>query len=192
MAHQMPTGLWTISGPSGAGKTTLLTSLLQKFPKAKPLLRVTTRAQRPTDVPGEYEYLSIPQFEEQGQAGRFLWVAPMHGYFHAAPKDTIDDALSDTSLTIADISPGVTEVLFSYAQSTGKHRLIRSIYLDIQDQDEIRRRLTERNQDNIDRRVRECQSWYAKANQSYVPFCIIDASAPCEAVLEQALVFLSR
>ena len=191
MVYQGPTGLSTISGPSGAGKTTLLGSILKRFPQAKPLLRVTTRLKRPTDNPNEYRYVSDAEFDALVQQQAFMWHMEIHGFRHGAPRAETTEALI-RGHTVGDISYRSAEILMHHAHLMERQTCIRSAYLYITDERELRRRLAARNELEVDRRIAECRSWNEAARRSFVPFEFIDARAPQEEVLQQALEFFQQ
>ncbi len=63
-------------GPSGVGKTSFVEALRQRDNRFRSLLSVTTRKPRDTDLEGEYQYVTLEQFEEWEAQDDFQWKVP--------------------------------------------------------------------------------------------------------------------
>src|ERR1035437_3319491 len=118
----------SITGPSGVGKTTLMHNLLQRLPNAVPLTSVTTRAPRPSDEPGEYEYVSNDEFDAIAKSGAFLWEARAYVNRYGTRKAIIDEALASTKLYIPVLVIDAVTTLHAYATANGTTDALHSMY----------------------------------------------------------------
>lgn len=151
--------LLTLSAPSGAGKTTAACNLIPLG--VTPLISVTTRAPRPSDLTGEYEYVTDAAFAEYQTRGDFLWNVEVHGNRYGTRKRDIDEALASAQWYVAILTLDVLVQLHEYARHRRANRRIKSFYLWIEDERELRRRLVYRGDapEDIERRIGECRSW---------------------------------
>lgn len=189
MVHKAPRGIWTISGPSAAGKTTLIASILTKVPHARPLRRIVTRAPRQNDTPGAYEYLSTETFMAQKARCEFLWPVQIHGTWNGVRYADVSTALQPDRLTTVDFAPVNVEKLVAYVRVHSAETRIKSIYLDVADEGELRQRMQERGETHQDTRISDSRPWREDALRSFVPFHFVDALMRPEEVLSQALAF---
>lgn len=98
----------SITGPSGVGKTTLARELLRTHPDWGIVVSITTREPRPSDLRGEYRYISHEEFEEREAREEFIWAAEVHGIRNGTLFASIDEALEQ-------------EGAFSYASDSAGH-----------------------------------------------------------------------
>lgn len=179
----------SITGPSGVGKTTLLHNLLREIPKARVLTSVTTRERRPSDEPGEYEYVSDAEFDAMSSRGDFLWEVHPHGKKYATRKDSIDTALRE-GFYIPVLVVGAVVKLRAYATTQGLADRVRSLYILIDDEAELKKRFVERNdmtEAQIESRLLECRTWNDEARRSGVPFIYLPATKKREEILADAM-----
>lgn len=185
----------TITGPSGVGKSTLANGLYEYVSSlgllALPLQSVTTRLPRKGDMFGEYDRVSVSAFKKLVDSGAFLWHVGVHGYQFGTKKVAIEDALAE-GLHIAILVIEAVEQLHTYAAGVGTSDVLESLYLHLDDEDELRRRLHERGDTaDIEERIVECRTWNDKARRTHAPFYMLDASLPAANVLIQAVECLS-
>lgn len=96
--------LIVISGPSGAGKTSICKVILAQLPRATWSVSVTTRPQRPGDVPGEsYEFITRDEFDRREAAGEFLESAEYVGHRYGTPRKAVERALADGCYVVLEI-----------------------------------------------------------------------------------------
>lgn len=183
---------WTITGPSASGKTTLARNILAAHPEAKPLTSTTTRAPRPTDMPGEYEYVSNEEFDRLSRQGAFLWEVAPHGNRYGTRKSAVDAAFLE-SLYVPILVIEAVVKLHSYAAARGQGAQVRSLYIHIEDEAELRKRITGRGDspEEIERRLHECLDWNERSLASGVPFYMLDGSKTPEEMSREALAFFS-
>ncbi|MGQ0553046.1 MAG: guanylate kinase [Planctomycetota bacterium] len=84
-----------LSGPSGAGKTTVKNRLRQ-HPRVQVAVTVTTRDQRPGEVPDrDYHFVSREQFLQMKSEGRFAETNDVfaNGKFYGSLRSELDAAL---------------------------------------------------------------------------------------------------
>jgi len=166
----------TITGPSASGKTSLARALRVRRPEINLLKSTTTRTPRPSDMPGEYEYVTESEFTEIEQSGDFIWTVEVHGNRYGTRKSGIDEAAS-SGIFIAIVIVSAVVSLRSYLGRNGSTESIRSVYLDIADEKMLHARLTKRGDtsEDIDIRINECKSWARQRDACDVPFTIHDA-----------------
>lgn len=180
----------SITGPSGVGKTTLMHNLLARLPDARPLVSVTTRAPRPTDEPGEYEYVNQAEFDARSTRGDFLWEVHPHGKHYATAKAAVDVAFESPGVFIPPLVISAVGTLLEYAKTRGISGAVHSIYIWIEDEAELRKRFEHRGDmtpQEIESRLAECRSWNAEAKASGLPFIYLQATKTPEEILTDAL-----
>ncbi len=183
----------SLTGPSGVGKTTLLHNLLRTLPNAHPLESITTRAPRSSDEPGEYRYVERGQFEAMESEGVFLWTAHSDTNRYGTRKVIVDSALG-SGMYIPILVMQVISILYSYADRVHKKNELRLIYIHMNDEEELRKRLQERGDSaqSIERRIKECRSWHTDAKASGVPFLFLEGSLSREKLLEQSVAYMQN
>ena len=182
--------IWSLTGPSASGKTTIARLLQKAVPEAKPLMSVTTRPPRPSDNPGEYEYVSEAQFSSLSRAREFLWEVAPHGHRYATRKSRIDEALAEGIFIPIIVIEAVVK-LHAYAAAQGKADSVRSLYIRMSDEEELRRRFSVRGDDpaDMERRIAQCRDWNARARSAGIPFYMMDGEGTPESKAEEALAF---
>lgn len=79
--------LLVIVAPSGAGKTSLVRAMLQARDGIELSVSSTTRKPRPGERNGvDYEFLSMPAFEERRAQGDFIEWAKVHGNYYGTSR----------------------------------------------------------------------------------------------------------
>ncbi len=165
-------------------------NLLQALPGAKPLMSYTTRAARPSDEPGEYSYISQEEFDRMSQAGEFLWEAHAYVNHYGTRKADIDMALeSKTALYMPVIVLSAVKKLHEYANEVGKIQNLHSMYIHIEDEQELRNRFKERGDkpEEVEARINECRNWNEEAKNLGVPFIWLQAQKKREDIVADAL-----
>ncbi len=182
--------IWSLSGPSASGKTTIARLILQLVPEAKPLQSVTTRPPRPSDNPGEYEYVSESEFDRLSRAREFLWEVAPHGHRYATRKSRVDEGLGDGIYIPILVIEAVVK-LHAYAQAQGKAKEVRSLYVKMTDEKELRGRFAKRGDDpaDMERRLLQCRDWNARAESAGIPFYMLKGEGPPEEKAAEALAF---
>ena len=93
-AEHPPRGrLVVLSGAAGSGKSTIVARLLAQHGDlpVRRSISATTRAPRPGEADGvDYLFITVPQFEAERDAGRYLEWAQVHNHFYATPLGPID------------------------------------------------------------------------------------------------------
>lgn len=186
--------LVSISGPSASGKTTVARKLIEHFTKGDSPLLIshTTRAPRPSDIPGEYSYVSDDEFEKLRDSGAFLWVAEVYGNKYGTLRLTVEDALAKP-ISFAILTIPATESLFRFMKEQGRDAELLPLYLRIADEGVLRERLTSRGDAEKDIAVRlvENRNWDALQEASVVPFHIIDSSKDRDGIVADAKAIVS-
>lgn len=87
--------LVTLTGPTASGKTSIARRLLEEIPDSSMVLSLTARAPRPTDVPGEYRYVTHVEFEDLDTQGLFEWAVSHKGHWYGTLKESLHEAISN-------------------------------------------------------------------------------------------------
>jgi guanylate kinase len=170
-------------------------NLLAALPNTKPLLSYTTRAPRPSDEPGEYEYVTQEKFDEMSKAHEFLWEAHAYVNHYGTRKVDIDQALTDyTHIYMPVLVIDVIKQLHDYAKAMHKSGSLYSMYIKIEDENELRSRFKERGDkpEEVEARIAECKDWNEKAKTSGVPFIFLEAQESREKIVEDAMGHLKK
>jgi guanylate kinase len=183
----------TITGPSAAGKTVLLGNLRAARPDIRSLISTTTRSPRASDVEGEYRHVSHDDFAREVHAGDFLWHVEMHGNRYGTRALDVDHALR-SGIYVAVLLVGAVRDLHVHALTKGMKAGMRSVYLRIDNEEEVRRRLTLRDgpSADVERRIADCRTWNAQAAMCGVRMRFIEATRPKEEVARTALAYLDK
>lgn len=177
----------TISGRSGSGKSTLLGGIMHTRQGVAPLESITTRKSRPTDVAGEYVYVSHKEFDALKAERALLWHVKVHDYRFGTRKDVIEEAFTK-GFFVALLAIEAAEKLHQYAKEKNLEHHLRSVYLDIDNEDELRRRLIQRGDTaDLEKRILDCRNWGRQAQVSSARFKLINASATAQVVLLNTL-----
>lgn len=94
-----------LSSPSGAGKTSLTRALLVEHVSGLSVsVSVTTRAKRPSEIPGQdYDFIDVDEFLALRDRGDLLEWAEVHGNYYGTPRRPVEKALSAGTDMIFDI-----------------------------------------------------------------------------------------
>ncbi len=182
----MPARIISISGASASGKTTVARELLSSLHGSLMLLSVTTRLRRPSDVPGEYQYVSQEEFDKLDRDDSFLWSVGAHGNRYGTLRSSVEAACAG-STSIAILTIPAAEKLAAFLTERFPGVSFSPIYLRTGDITLLEKRLRGRgdSEDDIRIRIEECKTWNELAAHSFVPFQTIDASSPLPAMVEE-------
>ena len=186
--------LLTITGPSASGKTSLARALITRIQGSTMMQSVTTREARPSDLHGEYEYVSPEQFAEIETAGSFLWTVDVYGNRYGTRKEAASSAAEENGIVFAILTVAATKTLHAYLKEIGKEEEIQSVYLDIADEDLLRMRLQKRGdtKESIDLRIEQSRTWAEERDQSGLPYIIYDAGDDSDYLAEKVLTVLRK
>jgi guanylate kinase len=143
--------LFIVSAPSGAGKSSLVKAMLEADPQLRLSISYTTRAPRPGEVNGrEYHFVDRAQFQAMLERNEFLESAEVYGNWYGTSQVWIQQEMQAGRDIILEIDwQGAAQVRKLFPGAVSIFILPPSI-------EELRRRLTGRNQDSeeiIARRV---------------------------------------
>ena len=134
-----------LSSPSGAGKTTITKKIQQKYQSFKISVSHTTRKPRPNEVDGvDYHFISHEKFKKYINDGKFYEYAKIFDNYYGTSKESVDETIKKNDI-IFDIDWQGTQQLSKF-----KNLKLIKIYLIPPNKEELKERLTKRNQDSPD------------------------------------------
>ena len=150
-----------LSSPSGAGKTTITKKIQQKYQSFKISVSHTTRKPRPNEVDGvDYHFVSHEKFKKYINDGKFYEYAKIFDNYYGTSKESVDETIKKNDI-IFDIDWQGTQQLSKF-----KNLKLIKIYLIPPNKEELKERLTKRNQDSpeeVERRYKaydkDIQHW---------------------------------
>ncbi len=132
-----------LSSPSGAGKTTISRELLARDPNISLSVSVTTRPQRPGEVPGrDYDFIDPVGFNLMVNRDELLEHAKVFDHYYGTPRAPVEAVLTRGSDVLFDIDWQGTQQL----SQTAREDLV-SVFILPPSTDELHRRLRTRAQD---------------------------------------------
>lgn len=156
----------TLTGASGAGKTTIAKELLEKLPIDAQVVPSYTirkfRKPRPTDISGEYKYVSGLRFWFLKTIGAFCWTAYPHGNSYGTTKRWVTRALQDDDVIyIMILTPDAIKTLKRFAERKGLFGQVYSFYVYSPPQEVLRQRLEKRGDsaEEVAKRLADCLRW---------------------------------
>ena len=161
MNHDSNNIMVILSSPSGAGKTTITKKIQQKYQSFKISVSHTTRKPRPNEVDGvDYYFVSHEKFKKLISEGKFYEYAKIFDNYYGTSKESVDEMIKKNDI-IFDIDWQGTQQLSKF-----KNLKLIKIYLIPPNKDELKKRLTKRNQDSpqeVERRFKaydkDIQHW---------------------------------
>ncbi len=163
----------TITGPSGAGKSSIAKRLLELDPTMQLVVSLTSRAPRPSDLPGEYRSrITMDEFNYRSRFNEFLWLVETHGSWYGTLTVSVSEALRSPSPSLMILVPEVLKLLYDHIGSEGG---ILPFYILSPSRKELHRRLEKRGDDEkaIRRRIGDCKKWDKEAGKSNIPYIFI-------------------
>ena len=143
-----------LSSPSGAGKTTITKKIQQKYNSFKVSVSHTTRKPRSNEVDGvDYNFISHDEFKSLIKEDKFYEYAKIFDNFYGTSKKTVNDLIKKNDI-IFDIDWQGTKQLSKF-----KNLNLIKIYLIPPNKNEIKKRLTQRNQDSKEEVERRFKSF---------------------------------
>lgn len=148
--------LFIVASPSGGGKSSLISALLQQDENVRLSVSHTTRRPRPREEHGvHYYFVSGPEFLDLAGRDAFLEHAQVFDNHYGTGRDAVEKQLADGFDVLLDIDwQGARQVRKSFPSSRG-------IFILPPSMEELRRRLTDRGQDEadvIERRMRDARA----------------------------------
>ena len=93
-----------LSAPSGGGKTTIARLLLARRPDLGYSVSCTTRAPRPTEVPGrDYYFMTRAEFLAKREQGAFAESAEVHGNLYGTLEAEVERVMAAGQHVVMDI-----------------------------------------------------------------------------------------
>lgn len=180
----------TLTGASGSGKTAIAKELFSRLPNAEPLISYTTRAARPSDLPGDFAYLDQQTFDRMRDDGSFVWTAAVADTRYGTTKESLHAALMDhKEFRIMILVPSALPHLYAYADEIGMRDQIRSFVISVPSEETLRSRMTARGDApaDIEKRITACATFEKDARVSEIPFLWIDNSGELSDAVDEIL-----
>lgn len=155
----------TLSGASGSGKTSIVQKILAAWDGVFLIPSMTTRAKRVSDVAGEYVHITKEEFSRRKELGEFLEYDNPHGDWYGTLRSSFEQARDSRHLGLKAISPEGAQAFYSAAPE-----IVLPLYILPPPEGILKERLTKRgeSQERIERRLEDCQHWYAESQLSPV------------------------
>ncbi len=135
-----------LSSPSGAGKTTLTKKIQQKYQDFKISVSHTTRKPRTNEVEGiDYFFITHEEFKNKILNNEFYEYATIFDNFYGTSRGSVNELIKSNNNILFDIDWQGTKQLSKFNEL----QLIK-IFLLPPNKKELKNRLIQRNQDNID------------------------------------------
>ena len=135
-----------LSSPSGAGKTTLTKKIQQKYQNFKISISHTTRKPRTNEIEGvDYFFVSHEEFKNKILNNEFYEYAKIFDNYYGTSRESVNVIIKNNNNILFDIDWQGTQQLSNF-----KELNLIKIYLVPPNKEELRSRLIQRNQDNID------------------------------------------
>lgn len=176
----------TLTGSSGAGKTTYCKELLLRKTEWKLVPSRTSRKPRQTDLPGEYVCgESSEKFAQMAANKEILWQINEHGNTYATLRQDVELAANSDDVHLMLITPSAVEMLRKFL---GQAKLLH-FYLLSPSEKELKKRLSRRNasEEEISRRISDCQTWDSEAINSEIPYSFIRGDILIEDAVDSVL-----
>jgi guanylate kinase len=108
-----------LSAPSGGGKTTIARMLLERRADLGYSVSCTTRAPRPTEVPGrDYYFISRAEFLEKREEGAFAESAEVHGNLYGTLRAEVERVMAAGRHVVMDIDvQGAVQFMRAFPQT---------------------------------------------------------------------------
>lgn len=181
----MPKKILSFTGSSGTGKSTLAKALGFPF-----VLSTTTRASRPSDNPGEYEYVTNDYFDEMKRCKGFIWSIPFGGSWYGTKYQPVNHALMSQDYSLMILVPEVVPKLLHYAGTDA----VLPFYIRSPLEEVLRSRLEKRGEssETIERRLQESKRWDSETESSEIPYVFITNNGTIEGAVEQVRKYLKQ
>jgi guanylate kinase len=137
--------LLVVSGPSGSGKDSVIAALRTLEPRIGYCVSTTTRAPRPGEIEGvHYHFVARGRFEEMAAAGEFLETREYAGNLYGTPKTFVEQTLrSGRDLVMKPEVNGAMKIKGLFPEAV-------LVFLTVRTEEELARRLEDRNADGAD------------------------------------------
>ncbi|MBV8082957.1 MAG: guanylate kinase [Candidatus Eremiobacteraeota bacterium] len=137
--------LLVVSGPSGSGKDSVIAALRTLEPRIGYCVSTTTRAARPGETEGvHYHFVTREAFEAMDARREFLETREYAGNLYGTPRAFVEDALrSGRDIVLKPEVNGAMRIKELYPQAV-------LVFLTVRSEDELVRRLEERDADGPD------------------------------------------
>lgn len=137
--------LLVIAGPSGVGKDSVLNELMRRDADLQFVVTATTRPPRPGEVNGvDYIFVSNDEFADMIENNELIEYAIVYNDFKGIPKKNVRAALSTGKDVVMRLDVQGAETIRNLAPEAVQ------IFLTVQDEDDMVRRLTARQTEKTD------------------------------------------
>ncbi len=155
--------VFIISAPSGTGKTSLNSKLTKDYQLVEVSVSLTSRAQRPAEIPGiSYDFVTPEQFEHYIKSGDMLEYANVFGNFYGTRKSDVNRIQNLGKHVILEIDvEGCKSVKKLLPES-------QSLFIFPPSLDVTWKRLAQRGTDSLETRARRLKAARDEIDQSLI------------------------
>ena len=186
MKHDNNNIMVVLSSPSGAGKTTITKKIQQKLSSFKISVSHTTRKPRPNEVNGvDYYFVNSEEFKSLINENKLYEYAKIFDNYYGTSKDIVNNLIKSNDI-IFDIDWQGNKQLSKY-----KNLNLVKIFITTKDKEELKRRLTKRNQDSDEEVKKRLKSYEEdiKHWDDYDYIVINDDLENCFKQIEKIILF---
>ena len=186
MKHDNKNIMVVLSSPSGAGKTTITKKIQQKLSSFKISVSHTTRKPRPNEVNGvDYYFVNSEKFKSLINENKLYEYAKIFDNYYGTSKDIVNNLIKSNDI-IFDIDWQGNKQLSKY-----KNLNLVKIFITTKDKEELKRRLTKRNQDSDEEVKKRLKSYEEdiKHWDDYDYIVINDDLENCFKQIEKIILF---
>jgi len=178
----------TFTGASGVGKTTLVKELL-KDPQFSLVTSITTRNSRPSDLPGEYEYVTDAKFDWLKCWNAFVWNFPYCENQYGTTYESVNEAVKSPLYSVMILVPHAVSELRRYLKN---EEALSSFYIRTPEDAVLRSRLEQRGEmrSTIEQRLEQSKGGDELAEKSGIPYTFITNNGTIEEVVTRVKGYL--
>ncbi len=170
----------TLTGESGSGKSTIANYLLRRDDFSL-VTSSTTRKQRESDLPKEYEYLTDDTFNALDKGEKLIWSVNYAGNSYGTRYSYLDEAIACEDYRLMILVPEAVEKLAEYTSG------FVPFFIRTPSKDILRARLQKRGDSQVDitKRLADVGNW--ETESSNIPYLFVSNEGRIETAVRDIL-----